>query len=811
MKKHEKTKSNKTPHVNKYRKCANNPDVDISPTIADIKKKKYSLNLDNNLVKDPHENPRLEWYNKYETDEFEMDILPLHIHEKISPSIILKPILNTPQTTLFSPTIIPSLKTMKFYQHEDNWSNRLILGNSLQTLTSLIEREPSVSGHVQMIYFDPPYGINYSSNFQSGYKSAPDKKIEYRPEAIKAFRDTWDYGTHSYLSNIRKQLIAAYEILADTGSIFLQISQVNVHRVRLLLDEIFGAENFMWDILFQTKTGAGVGKFPSTCDYILWYAKDKEIIKKSNNLHQLYLDRDDKSMEIYNKIHLKDGTFIPVPKSGKIPKGGKLCCTTILFSQHSSPSERSNSHRFPNGKIITPTSTKQWSLSFDALDNLFEKNRLYFTENKVRLISYPEDYPQKLGNIWKGMTIVGEKIYDVQTKTTVVERCMLMSTNPGDLVMDLTCGSGVTPYCAEKYGRRWIACDVSKLALSIATTRLQTSVYDWYKLKSNTEGIRGGLQYEEFIKLTAGTLSAPDTQKTEYRYEKPIKEKNRLRISGPFNIEAIPSAIIISTKDQIDDSTRKIWADSLRMSGVITNNGRLKFKTLEENKKTSTIHYIGTTEKNQTFAISFGPKHSALTEPQVTRAMKERKSIGIDGLLFIGSIVSTKAKDVIYTAPEEDRVFYAEANNDMLIPDLQSKETDRAFVQIGRPRVDIIQKDDKYIVQIKGYDYFDVEQSRLTHEGTDKIAMWLLDIDYDGITMRPQQIFFPNTDDMEKFAKKLKHTLRNDELNIELLKKFTGTESIPFKLGKQKTISVKIIDMDGRESKYTKNIGDYND
>ena len=571
----------------------------------------------------------------------------------------------------------------------------------------------------------------------------------------------------------------------------------------------------MWDILFQTKPGAG-SKFPSTCDYILWYVKDKESIKKSNNLHQLYLDREGKSLEMYNKVHLPDNSFITMPKDGKIPKGGRICRTENLFSQSSSITNRSKPHKFPNGKIITPSINRPWRLSFDALDKLFEKNRLYFTENNVRAITYPEDYPQKLDNIWKGMTILGEKVYDVQTRTTIVERCMLMSTNPGDLVMDLTCGSGVTPYCAEKHGRRWIACDVSKLALSIATTRLQTSVFDWYKLKSNIKGISGGLQYEEFIKLTAGTLSAPDTQKTEYRYEKPLKEKKRFRISGPFTVEAVPSPIIISTKDQIDDSTKKTWSDSLRTSGVITNNGRLKFKTLEENtnKNTSTIHYIGTLGEggaNKTFAVSFGPKHSALTEPQVTRAIKERKSIGTDGLLFIGSIIGTEAKDIIYTVPEDDHVFYAEANSDMLIPDLKSKETDRAFVQIGRPRVNITQKNDKYIVQIKGYDYFDVKKSKLTHEGTDKIAMWLLDTNYDERTMRPQQIFFPNTDDIEKFTKKLKHTLRDDELNMELLEKFTGTESIPFKLGKHETIAVKIIDMDGRESKYTKNMGDYND
>ena len=802
-------KDDKIKHVNKQ--------VGIIPNINNPKKKIYNATLINKdeefeneqRFDDPHENPKLDWYNKSETDKFEIDILPLHIHEKISPSIIIKPMLNTPQTLLeFFNEKSSCKETMEFYQHKDNWSNRLILGDSLLTMTSLIENEPSVSGHVQMIYFDPPYGINYSSNFQSGFKVTQNKQIEYRPEAIKAFRDTWDYGVHSYLSTIRKQLVAAHELLADTGSIFLQISQINVHRVRLILDEVFGAENFIWDILYQTKSGAGV-THPSTCDYILWYAKDKTLLKKSENLHTLYLDRTSEHLKQYNKIHLPNGDLISIPKDGKIPNGGKLCRSITLFSQHISTTDRSQPHKFPNGKIISVSSNVHWAIGHKELDELYYKNRLSFTENNVRLLGYVSDHPAKMDNVWKGMNIVNEKIYDVQTKTTVVERCMLMSTNPGDLVMDLTCGSGVTPYCAEKHGRRWIACDVSKLALSIATSRLQTSVFDWYKLKNESQGIYGGLRYEEFIKLTAGTLSAPDTQKTDYRYDKPIVEKKRFRVPGPFTIEAIPSPVILSTTQQIDNTTKKIWSDSLRTSGVITNNGRLKFKTLIENtdKTSPTIHYIGTTKDCKIFAISFGPKHSPLTEQQVTMAIKERKSFGKDGLLFIGSIISIDAKDVINTAPIIDNIFYAEANSDLLIPDLKNKEMDRSFVQIGRPSVDItLTKNDKYIVQIKGYDYFDVEKSKITHEGTDKIAMWLLDTDYDGITMSPQQIFFPNTDHIQKLAKKLKATLRDGEINTEKLSRFSSNMSLPFKLGKQKTISVKIIDMDGRESKYTKNM-----
>ena len=729
--------------------------------------------------------------------------------------------LNIPQTSLdFFGQERPYKEAQEFYQHEDDWSNRLILGDSLQIMTSLIEKE-AMFGQVQMIYYDPPYGINYSSNFQSAFKSSPGKKIEYRPEAITAFRDTWDYGNHSYLTVIRKQLMVAHELLVDTGSIFLQISKANVHRVRLLLDEIFGSENFMWDILFQTKPGAG-SKFPSTCDYILWYAKNKELFWKSDKLHQLYLDRDkndSKQMKRYNKIHLQNGAIIPLPKNSIIPKGGKLCEVTSLFSQNTTENDRTKPHTFPNKKLFTPPPNAHWALGHDALDKLYEKNRLCLTGNNTAriLITYPEDYPIKLNNIWTGMGITGEKIYDVQTKTTVIERCMLMCSDPGDLILDITCGSGVTPYVAEQHGRRWMACDVSKLSIAMATGRLQTAVYNWYKLKNELRGICGGLEYEEFVKLTAGTLSDPDSQEIEYRYEKPIVEKKRFRISGPFTVEQIPSPVIISNEEQLDESTRKLdddvekaWVNALKISGVSTNKGKIKFKSLDKIDENNTIHYIGTANDDKTYAISLGSNHSPLGHIQVENAIRERRPHGTDGLIFISSIFGPEAKDLVFNTREKDNILGAEANSDLLIPDLKQKESDTSFVQIGRPRMKIKKQNGKYTVIIEGYDYFNVEDGTLTAENTEKIAIWMLDTNYDGRTMNPSQIFFPNTDHIEDFAKKLQRSLRDGELNTNLLDKFTGTKSIPFKLGDRKTIAIKTIDMEGRETKYSKTIGDDN-
>ena len=380
-----------------------------------------------------------------------------------------------------------------------------------------------------------------------------------------------------------------------------------------------------------------------------------------------------------------------------------------------------------------------------------------------------------------------------------------MSTNPGDLIIDLTCGSGVTPYCAEKHGRRWIATDVSKLSISIATARLQTAVFDWYKLKNKSQGICGGLQHEEFIKLTAGTLSETIEKEIEYRYNKPIIEKKRLRITGPFTVESVPSTIIISQKDQIDDSTRKIWINGIRKAGINTNNGKLRFETLKEvDKENSTIHYIGTTLDNKQYAISFGAQNSPMGHIQVTNALREKSSFGVDGIVFVASIFGPEAKDMIWNVPAEDGVFATEANSDMLMPDLKNKESDNLFVQIGRPRIDPIkQPDGKYVVKLLGYDYFDVINGKLTSEGTDKIAMWMIDTNYDQFTFRPSQIFFPNTDHINDFKKKLKTVLRDADINAEKLEQFRGTESLPFIPGENMSICVKTVDMQGRETKYS--------
>ena len=631
------------------------------------------------------------------------EVLPLHIHESIHPSSIIQQILKGEQSQLedFFGEQKSLSENLDSYTHDVDWTNRMILGDSLSVMTSLLEKEPKIAGRVQMVYFDPPYGINYDSNFQAAFNkkfkgkvaaSRTNKKlkdIEIKPQPIVAFRDNWKYGIHSYLTMIRKRLLAAHEILADNGSIFVQISVTNVHRVRLLLDEVFGSENFVWEILFQTTSGAGAATHPSPYDYILWYSKDKQLLKKSGKLHQIYLERtDDENKKTHSRIHMKDNSVI-IPKDDVIPQGGRRCRIEGLHSQNIDPyAEKRQPHTFPNGLTIPPLPGWQWSLWGDDLDKLYHKNRVYFGKNKktASLIAYPEDYPKKMTNVWGGMGISGEKIYDVQTKTTVIERCITMCTDPGDLVLDITGGSGVTAYVSEQHGRRWISCDVSKLSIAISTCRLQNSVFPWYRLQNENIGISGGLNYESFVKLNAKAI-ADNSVELSYRYNKPIIEKKRARVCGPFTVEALPSPVVLSGDENLDDATRDTWTDALCGSGMHTiNAGRTRFTKLTRNNETgSAVHYIGTDDKNRKAVISFGQPNSPMDKYQIERALKEIRPHAADYLLVVSSTFTTEAQNLMNDSRLD--IIAVEAHADLLIPELKGKSSDIPFIEIGRPAI----------------------------------------------------------------------------------------------------------------------------
>ena len=443
--------------------------------------------------------PQLVWRGKDEQDWSDLvtHAPPLYIQEKVHPKVLIDDLLRRSkadqeaadeQVNLFADFDgLPSsdAKT-EFYQHDANWTNRMILGDSLQVMASLAERE-GLRGQVQCIYIDPPYGIKFNSNFQwsTATRDVKDGKVDHitrEPEQVKAFRDTWRDGVHSYLTYLRDRLTVARDLLTETGSIFVQIGDDNVHVVRSVLDEVFGSENFVSLITFK-KTSA-VGSFAggtnvvgSTCDYIVWYGKNINSIK----YRQLLLGKEAGGAGgvAYNLIEEPDGGRRAATRGEqeRQPDRHRLFSASPLVSQTVRTGQTTVFQVSIDGRTFLP-SKGGWKTNTEGMKRLHESSRLYPQTTGLRFVRYLDDFPAfSVTNLWtdtqsgSGM----DKVYVVQTNQKVIERCILMATDPGDLVLDPTCGSGTTAFVAEQWGRRWITVDTSRVALALARARVNGS------------------------------------------------------------------------------------------------------------------------------------------------------------------------------------------------------------------------------------------------------------------------------------------------------------------------------------------------
>ena len=469
--------------------------------------------------------PQLVWRGKDQQDWSDLVVHapPLYIQEKVHPKVLIDDLLRHAKTDqpkqpeqidLFADFngIPEGIDKTEFYRHDQNWSNRMILGDSLQVMASLAERE-GLRGKVQCIYIDPPYGIKFNSNFQWSTTSRDVKDgntdhITREPEQVKAFRDTWRDGIHSYLTYLRDRLTVARDLLTDSGSIFVQIGDENVHRVRALMDEVFGDENLVSIISFK-KTGSLTDKLlASVCDYLVWFAKSKDLCK----YRQLLFLRDTSPGMAgpFRYFWDMDGTIVTETQASK---GGisleqrELAQSVSLTSQHESQT-RSGSFRFKN-KAFTPPANRQWSVGDDGLHRLCMANRIFRVGENLRYAYLLRDNPsQPSSNMWidgGSGSFTEEQTYVVQTATKIIQRCILMSTDPGDLVLDPTCGSGTTAYVAEQWGRRWITIDTSRVSLALARARIMGARYPYYLLADSRDGQ---------LKEAEVTRTAPSSQPT---------------------------------------------------------------------------------------------------------------------------------------------------------------------------------------------------------------------------------------------------------------------------------------------------------
>ena len=448
--------------------------------------------------------PQLVWRGKDEQDwsDLVVNAPPLYIQEKVHPKALIDDLLSRtqaeeqasePQIDLFADfNGLPedSTKT-EFYQHDANWTNRMILGDSLRVMASLAERE-GLRGKVQCIYIDPPYGIKFNSNFQwsTTSRDVKDGKAEHisrEPEQVKAFRDTWRDGIHSYLTYLRDRLTVAHDLLTESGSVFVQIGDENVHRVRALMDEVFGEENFVSDVVFRKTSGQASKFLPGIYDHIVWYGKNRDVLKYRHLFGILGEDVSDAS---YNCIENEYFEWWRLKKGQMVPRGLKRFRTANITSQGAS--ELGSAPFNFEGSIFAPSKGNHWKPSRVGLERLAKTNRLLGIGKTLTYRRYIDDFPITYhNNMWTDTiesTFSVKKSYIVQTATTVIQRCTLMTTDPGDLVLDPTCGSGTTAYVAEQWGRRWITIDTSRVALALARSRVMGARYPFFLLADSKQG-----------------------------------------------------------------------------------------------------------------------------------------------------------------------------------------------------------------------------------------------------------------------------------------------------------------------------------
>ncbi|HEY9285135.1 MAG TPA: site-specific DNA-methyltransferase [Pyrinomonadaceae bacterium] len=460
--------------------------------------------------------PQLVWRGKDEQDWSDLVVHapPVYIQEKVHPKVLVDDLLartkadrtaDGAQSFLFADFngIPEGVDRTEFYQHDQNWSNRMILGDSLQVMASLAERE-GLCGRVQCIYIDPPYGIKFNSNFQwsTTSRDVTDGKVEHitrEPEQVRAFRDTWRDGIHSYLTYLRDRLTVVRDLLTESGSVFVQIGDENVHRVRALMDEVFGEENHVSLISYQKTTGGTADYLPGTVDYILWYAKSKASVK----FRQLFNIKSAgaEGATKYRKVMFKDGTrrpALPEEVAGSA-NGGQLYTDSDLTSQSMGRKKGEGAASWFTvkymGRDFTPSMQARWKTNEDGMRRLIEAGRVELSKSNLRYVRFLDDFPAfNISNLWQDIGGVQSrtdpKVYVVQTSAGAIERCILMATDPGDLVLDPTCGSGTTAYVAEQWGRRWITIDTSRVALALARARIMGARYPFYLLADSPEGQR---------------------------------------------------------------------------------------------------------------------------------------------------------------------------------------------------------------------------------------------------------------------------------------------------------------------------------
>lgn len=808
--------------------------------------------------------PELYWLKKYDNDDedtqapdLKVDIRSLYVHEDIRPEMLIKGLYrikednNSGMMSLFGSDIPNTIvedeleRVTEYYKHNADWKNRLIQGDSLLVMNSLLKRE-SMAGKVQCIYIDPPYGIRYGSNWQMKLDSREvkdnDQSLSGEPEMIKAFRDTWELGIHSYLSYLRDRLVLSRDLLTPSGSCFIQISDENVHLVRSLMDEVFGSENFVSQIVYQKTTGTGspgeLKTVSAVVDYILWYAKDKEVYK----YRKICIKKEDsgEGLDAYKFIEEPSGLRYPISEWDKhnsqpfsyknIPAGYRLFRLSDLTSQTGG-----DTTRFPiefEGRTYTISGSRGWRTNREGMDRLLALRRLQPSKNVLRFVDYYDDFPYvTLNNLWSDTSsnLGNDKMYVVQTSTKVIQRCILMTTDPGDLVLDPTCGSGTTAYVAEQWGRRWITIDTSRIAINIAKKRLSTAVYPYYQLFS--DDIRQGFNYKKVEHISLKSLANNEQNIQEFLYDQPEVDRKKMRVSGPFTFETLQSFNVTSPEglhNQTDEAEENRLFQERIFSHLQTNGVRNGDKSQQavfhgvEAISDPYLHakgyYYDANGNERLVYFHIGPKFGSVSKRAVNNAVQNfrgsRLQEGASWLVLLGFSFEDSIEDKDYNLGDFT-VSKVRMHDDLMQDGLLKKDKGAgSFITIGEPDIVlVVDSPDSCHVEIRGLDIYDPIKDDVRARNLDEIAYWEIDDDYDGRQFIVKSMHFcggekKEFDDWKKglIAVSNLSTRRNAErtLRIELEDDVWETlygyesESLSYRPGHK--IAIRVISQFGEES-----------
>lgn len=843
------------------------------------------------VARDATLDPQLVWREKFpgndpaNSTDLVADAPPIYVQEKIDPRVLVENLRRTaakPESesdlTLFdSFDGLDDLDLIEFYKHQANWSNRMILGDSLQVMGSLAERE-DLRGRVQMVYVDPPYGIKFGSNWQASARKrgVKDGKIEdaaREAEQIKAFRDTWELGIHSYLSYLRDRLLVARELLTESGSCFLQIGDENVHLVRSLMDEVFGPENFVSQIMFATTSGfTQAGTLARSGDFALWYARNVSVVKYRA------MWRESRERQGYGWLHLADGAtrgMTAAEKRGEAepPHGARVYKPGDLQSQGAAGVPQPFAFR---GKTYTPGSSSHWKANYpQGMDKLVLADRIHVARNSVQFIRYVDDFGwQPYTNSWTDTatgSFTEDKIYVVQTNTKVIERCMLMCTDPGDLVLDPTCGSGTTAFVAEQWGRRWITIDTSRVALALARQRIMGARFPMYLLADSDKGkvkeaevsaqprvgaaatndIRHGFVYERVQHITLKSIAnntdivegmsreaidATIRQHADFEtlYDRPYEDKTAVRVAGPFTVESLSPHRSLAfaggpeqtayesgsgrAGEEQPDATQfeTTILENLAKAGIQNGlkSGRIHFESIEPYAG-QYIQAVGDAGDAR-IGIALGPQYGTVSQRFAAQAVKEAVAAeDIDLVCILGFAFDATASEVTeadgvtvdasrsgFAQVAQERTFgrikmlLVRMNVDLLMgDDLKKTGAGNLFTVFGEPDLEVRRSGNEVVVELRGVDVYDPTTGEVRSRDTDRIALWMIDTDYNGDSFFVRHCYFTGGGDPYK---RLKTALKAD-IDADAWASLYGTVSRPFPAPETGRIAVKVINDYGDE------------